>query len=197
LGLKLQPERSSGGFSGRAAGGTAGAGMKNPPDRRLRPKLATPHAVALIMRGHDNLRKERRSSHTVSTGHNALTLRVSPARSAAHGCFVGREFLFRRFRKFEENFQVTREQIQCVLDFAAKSTQALLVLRTNNWDFVRAAISRRMRAVPVFTPPALSVSGKDVFNGATHQRLCATNPLGLIATEFFVDYLSAALYQYI
>jgi hypothetical protein len=54
-----------------------------------------------------------------------------------------------------------------------------------------------MRAVPVFTPPALSVSGKDVFNGATHQRLCATNPLGLIATEFFVDYLSAALYQYI
>jgi hypothetical protein len=87
--------------------------------------------------------------------------------------------------------------------FSAFSTSRLKALRrcwccaTNNWDFARAAVSRRMRAVPVFTPPALSVSGKDVFNGATHQRLCATNPLGLIATEFFVDYLSAALYQYI
>jgi hypothetical protein len=89
LGLKLQPERSSGGFSGRAAGGTAGAGMKNPPDRRLRPKLATPHAVALIMRGHDNLRKGRRSSHTVSTGHNALTFESIPGKVSGAWVFRG------------------------------------------------------------------------------------------------------------
>src|SRR5271170_3081607 len=62
-----------------------------------------------------------------------------------------------------ENFHVTREQVQTVLDFAAKSAQppqqnlagraiSLVVLSTNNWSFIKANVAGIMAAINAATP---------------------------------------------
>jgi hypothetical protein len=82
----------------------------------------------------DSLRRGAQIMASSFDWSRALSWRASPARSAAHGCFATRVPVAAIFENLKtspleevlENFHVTREQVQTVLDFAAKSAQTRL-----------------------------------------------------------------------
>jgi uncharacterized protein (DUF433 family) len=85
-----------------------------------------------VLKGYD---ERRVITWQVSTGPNALLWRASPERLAAHGCFkdtrlpvatVIENLEDLSVDEVMEQFDVTREQINAVLDFVAQSLKTSL-----------------------------------------------------------------------